>query len=53
MTPRTNEKKAEICDSTKKTRFRIEKLEERIAPWCPKINPHGKCVGWRKVRGDL
>jgi hypothetical protein len=40
---REKQKKAlEPSAPPKPKRFRIVKLEERIAP---KINPHGKCVG--------
>jgi hypothetical protein len=48
-----DEKKTTVSTQVKKPRFHVEKLEQRIAPWCPHINPHGKCVGWRSVRGDL
>jgi len=29
----------------RKSRFQIIKLEERIAPHCSHVNPHGKVVG--------
>jgi hypothetical protein len=47
MEPRKEDRKTtEGLGQAKKPRFSIQKLEERIAPWCSgKVNPHGKCVG--------
>jgi hypothetical protein len=51
MKPRNEEQKlTEGQTQTKKPRFKIEKLEERIAPKrskgiCFDANPHGKLVG--------
>ena len=38
-------------NETKKPRFKIEKLEERIAPKNCHYNPHGKLVGCGKDCG--
>ena len=48
--PRLTEKSEQTRDPRPQGRFRIEKLEERIAPRCH-INPHGKEVGCGKDDG--
>jgi hypothetical protein len=51
MKPRNEEQKlTEGQTQTKKARFKIEKLEERIAP-AAHYNPHGELVGHNGCHG--
>jgi hypothetical protein len=56
MEPRKEDQKtAKTHSHAKKSRFCIQKLEERIAPWVSpnlKINPHGKWVGHGNAGGN-